>query len=153
MVTRSRLKRTGASPARKTRLPRTEALLERIPKPEVAHIKLLKVDKVVTPHPYCITPKHLETGRMYLDKDAIREAEEKYGAVCDICRARVRKGLQDGILTIDEHKQQTVLFLEIAKEEAKENLNDVAGLNKYLLKIKPVLTELKIDGVAFVKGE
>lgn len=139
MPKRTRLKRSNGT-VRKKRL----NVLAQLPKPP-ANMKLLKIDKFVVPHPYCITPKHLELGRMYLDKAALRDAEQQLGAKCDICRKRVRKGLQADVLSIDEHKEQKALVMEVPKGD----LNEMPELKKYLLKIKPLLKKFNIEGVAF----
>ena len=108
------------------------------------------IDTVGVPHPYCITSKHLQTGRMYLGADAIREAEEKYKAVCDICRKRVKKGLQPKILTYDEHKQ--ALLVECKKDihdpEDKTKMNP--ELHEYLLGIKELAKQEKYEGFVFL---
>jgi hypothetical protein len=122
-----------------------EYLIDKIPKPKVGHIKLLSVDKIMVPHPYCITPKHLTGESMYLTKEIIRDAEKKYGAVCDICRHLVKQGKQKVVLNFDEHQDGLTLFIEVPKGD----LNEVEGLKKYLLEIKPVLRDLGIEGVAF----
>jgi len=136
---RARLKRGSEAPKKK-RLRK----ISQLPAPP-AGMKLLKIEKIITPHPYMITPKHLETGRMYLDESTLVEAEERHGAQCEICRKRVRAGVQDRVLSVTEHKKQNVLFMEVPKGD----LNEIAGLKKYLFKIKPLLEKLKIDGVAF----
>lgn len=125
-------------------------LVLKIPKPKVEHIKVLEVKKIVIPHPYCITPKHLLPDEMYLTKETLKRAEEENNAVCDICRKEYKDGKRDKILSVDEHKEQNVLFLEVPKTE---NLNDVEGLNEYLKEIKPILEELKIDGIGFKQIE
>ena len=122
-----------------------EQLIKQIPKPKVEHIKVLEVKKILLPHPYCITPKHLTGKSMYLNKDTIRDAEKNNGAVCDICRQLVKQGKQEKVFSIDEHKEQLTLFLEVPKG----NLNSILGLKEYLLEIKQTLVKLKIDGVAF----
>jgi len=122
-----------------------EQLIKQIPKPKVEHIKVLEVKKIILPHPYCITPKHLTGKSMYLNKETIRDAEKNNGAVCDICRHLVKQGKQDKVFSIDEHKEQLTLFLEVPKG----NLNSILGLKEYLLEIKQTLVKLKIDGVAF----
>jgi len=136
---RSRLSRKGSKP-RKQRL----NVVDMIPKPDSPNIRIEKVEDIIVPHPYCITPKHLLPGRMYLDESTIKEAEQQ-GAQCDICRVRVKKGLQSSVLSVDEHRKQKTLFLEVPKGD----LNSIPGLHEYLLKIKPKLMELKIDGIAF----
>ena len=122
-----------------------EQLIKKIPKPKVEHIKVLEVKKILLPHPYCITPKHLTGKSMYLNKETIRDAEKSNGAVCDICRQLVKQGKQEKIFSVDEHKEELILFLEVPKGD----LNSILGLKEYLLKIKPTLVKLKIDGVAF----
>jgi len=120
-------------------------LIKHIPKPEGEHIKVLEVKEITVPHLYCITPKHLTGKSIYLDSKAIRDAEKNHGAVCDTCRDWVKHGRQAEILPYDEHRNELTLFLEVPKGD----LNAVLGLKEYLQKIKPVLQELKIDGVAF----
>jgi len=120
-------------------------LIDQIPKPEKQHIKVLEVKKVMIPHPYCITPRHLTGKSMYLDKNAIKEAEKNNNAVCDICRKLVRDGRQQEVLSFGEYEEQLTLFLEVPKG----NLNNIEGLHEYLMKIKPVLVKLKIAGIAF----
>lgn len=125
-------------------------LIDQIPIPEVEHIKIHDIDTIGRPHPYCITPKHLQTDRIVLDADAIRDAEKNHGAKCNICKNLVRRRKQDRILSYDEHTTDIVLFLKIPKVS---DLNGIPGLNAYLKKVKPVLEKLKIDGVAFIPKE
>jgi hypothetical protein len=120
-------------------------VMDKIPKPEVGHIKIIEIDKIMVPHPYCITPRHLTDESMYITRDTIRDAEKKHGAVCDHCRYLVKQGKQPRILTVDEHQDSFTLFLEVPKGD----LNSIEGLKEYLLKIKPILADLKIDGIGF----
>lgn len=122
-----------------------EQLIEQIPKPKGENIKVLEVKEIVVPHMYCITPRHLTGASMYLTEDTIRDAEKNHGAVCDTCRHLVKLGRQQKVLSFDEHRKELTLFLEVPKGD----LNSVLGLKEYLLKIKPMLLELKISGVAF----
>ena len=128
-----------------------DTLSEKIPRPKVEHIKVLEVKKVLVPHPYCITPRHLTGKSMYLDQEAIRDAEKNNGAVCDICKKLVRIGRQTRVFSVDEHSEEMTLFLEVPEGD----LNAILGLKEYLLQIKPILIELGVDGVAFqqVKAE
>lgn len=106
--------------------------------------KLSGIKDIVVPHPYMITPKHLEYSEgMYLDV----EGAEKKGAVCGICRRRHKK-FGEPILSYSEHKQERTLFIEVPKND---NLNKVEGLHNYLLKIKPTCEKLGITGFAFPK--
>lgn len=125
-------------------------LIDQIPIPEVEHIKIHDIDTVGRPHPYCITSRHLQTRRIYLDADAIRDAEKNHNAQCSICRNLVRERKQDRVLSYDEHTTETVLFLKVPNVS---NPNCIPGLNAYLKKVKPVLEKLKIDGVAFIPKE
>ena len=120
-------------------------LIKQIPRPKGEHIRVLEVKSIPVPHLYCITPKHLTGKSMFLNKEAIRDAEKNHSAVCDTCRYLVKHGKQKEILSIDEHLQELTLFLEVPKGD----LNAILGLKEYLIKIKPVLQELKIGGVAF----
>ena len=118
-----------------------EEEINKIPKPEIPNTRLMKIETIVMPHPYCITPKHLEySDSMYLDI----EGAEKKGAVCDICKNKNRK---DGtkILSFKEHEQIKTLFIEVPHHD----LNKIEGLVDYLNSIKPICAELKIAGFAF----
>ena len=58
------------------------------PVPEGAPFKLLEVREQCIPHPYCITPKHLQhADSMYLNAESIERAEKK-GARCGPPTAR-----------------------------------------------------------------
>ncbi len=105
------------------------------------------IDTIGVPHPYCISPKHLEYANMYLDREAIRRGEE-HGAKCDICRKRVRKKLQERILSYDEHEQ--ALLVEVEAEELKEVESE---LREYLLSIKEQAEKDGYAGFAFKKKE
>ena len=73
------------------------------------------LDKIGVPHPYCITPKHLEyNDSMYLD---IEGAEAK-GAVSDICKKINSKDYGRPILTYGEHEQ--ALLVSCLKNPAED---------------------------------
>ncbi len=129
-----------------TQVPRAETYkkeLETIPVPdEGAEFKLLKIEDVVLPHPYCITPAHIlytSRHRMSLSADVIREAEKEGKAVCGICKQQGER------LSYDEHVSNKILFVGVPNY----NLEKISGLKEYLFKIKPVCEELKIQGFAF----
>lgn len=116
------------------------------PPPPGVSFKLLKLEERVLPHPYCITPKHLQyADSMYLDGAAIERAEGK-GAVCDICRKEVRAQRQPAILTYGQHEKVLMLFIGVSANQQKD-LNSVKGLHSYLLKLKKA--NLGIGGFAF----
>jgi hypothetical protein len=115
------------------------------PPPDVS-FKVLRLEERVLPHPYCITPKHLQyADSIYLDGAAIERAESK-GAVCDICRAEVKNRRQPSILKYSEHEKVLMLFIGVSANQQKD-LNKVKGLHSYLLKIKKA--NLGIGGFAF----
>lgn len=101
------------------------------------------IDTIGVPHPYCITPKHVAWAADHhcgmLTKDAIREAEERGGAKCDICRKA------GSVLSIDEHEQ--ALLVE-CKQETKDNKE----LHAYLLRIKDDAEQGGYAGFAFKKA-
>lgn len=109
--------------------------------PESSKKSFKVIDTIGVPHPYCITPKHLKySDGIYLDV----EGAEKKGAVCDICRERVNKGLQDKILTHDEHKQALLINCKMSVKDNKE-------LQEYLLSIKEQAEKDNFAGFAFKK--
>ena len=125
-----------------------KSIINKIPAPQIPHVKLLKVENIFVPHPYCITPRHLTGKSMYLNEETIRDAEKNNNAVCDICKKLVNAGRQKKIMFFDEHQRALTLFIEVPDNE---DLNAVPGLNEYLLKIKPVLLKFGVDGIAFEK--
>lgn len=122
--------------------------LKQIPKPDVPHIRVIEIRKISVPHPYCITPKHIAYASDHyygiLNKSAIEEAE-KHGAKCDICR-KINRKYGKPIVPYDEHITQKTLFIEVPQNR---DLNAIEGLNAYLMKIKPTLESLNIEGIAF----
>ena len=122
-------------------------LLDLLPTPAPgAPFALQKIEDVILPHPYCITPKHLAyADSMYLDAAAIERAESR-GAQCDICRKLVKQRQQPAVLSYSEHESQKTLFIAV---NDNRDLNAVDGLHDYLLQIKPVAESLGIQGFAF----
>jgi len=127
-----------------------KSIIHKIPAPKIPHIKLLKVENIFVPHPYCITPRHLTGKSIYLNEKTIRDAEKNNNAVCDICRKLVKTGRQKEIMSFDEHQKALTLFIEVPDNR---DLNKIAGLHEYLLKIRPVLLKLGVDGIAFKNKE
>ena len=92
-------------------------------------------DTIGVPHPYCVTPKHLEYSEgMYLDI----EGAEKRGAKC---------GMKDCNLTYEEHEIALIIECDVDVKE-----DDVARqeLKEYLLKIKPLAERDKYTGFVFM---
>jgi hypothetical protein len=112
-----------------------------------------KVERVAMPHPYCITPKHVawasDRHAGLLSKEAVRDAEERGGATCDICRVRVRDGRQPHVLSIDEHENAMTVFLQV---EQSYDLNAIDGLGPWLFEQKAEFEKLGIEGFAFATG-
>lgn len=113
--------------------------------PASEHGNFKVIDTIGIPHPYCITPKHLEyCDSMYLNGDTIKVAEGK-GAVCDICRSLVSTGEQAKILTYDEHEEALLV-------ECKIEINPTPPeLHQWLLSIKEEAMRNGYDGFAFKK--
>ena len=126
-----------------------QKIFQQLPKPgKKLLFKLVKVEDICLPHPYCITPKHLAyADSMYLNETTIAGAET-HGAKCDICRQLVKQGKQNEVLPLSQHEKQKTLFIEVVDNR---NLNKVRGLHQYLLKIKPLAAAAGIQGFAFPK--
>lgn len=120
-----------------------EERLQKYARTEMFRVK----DTVGIPHPYCITPKHIQFADMFLDEEAMRRAEE-HGVRCDICVKRVRRNMQDRVLSFDEHKQ--ALLVEVDAEELKEVESE---LRTYLMGIKDKAEKDGFAGFAFIKKE
>ena len=126
-------------------MPKTETptlTLDQLPPvPEGAPFRLLKLERVGMPHPYCITPKHVAHASDHfsgmLTADAIRDAE-KHGARCDICKKQGKR------LSYEEHENPLTLFVAVPQNK---DLNAVPGLHAYLLAVKNA--ELGVEGFAF----
>lgn len=73
------------------------------------------VDTIGVPHPYCITPKHIEVASKYhggmLDGSAIADSETK-GARCGHCKD----------LSYKEHETALLVGCKVDFKEAKEEL-------------------------------
>jgi len=79
------------------------------------------VDTIGIPHPYCITPMHLQCcDSMFLNKESIERAEGK-GAKCGI------KGCN---LSYSEHKEALLISCKIAFETDNKEINDFLLSNK-----------------------
>lgn len=116
--------------------------LEQIPKPpKNSSFYPTKIDTVILPHPYCITPKHIEYSNGILDEISIERAE-RMGARCGICV----KDFNNKILSYKEHESLVTLFIAVPQNK---DLNLIEGLHDYLLEIKEM--NLEIDGFAFPK--
>lgn len=100
------------------------------------------IDTVGVPHPYCITPKHLEYSEgVYLD---IPGAEAK-GAVCGTCKRIKNKDYNKPILTHEQHEQ--ALLVECLKDPKK----DKKELHQYLLSIKEKAEADNYAGFSFLR--
>jgi len=105
--------------------------------------KLVKIETITQPHPYCITPKHIEHCRTGILNETEIEYAESMGAKCDICREEVQRGKRGSILPFSGHENLKALFIGVPQNE---DLNSVPGLNSYLLKVKELGL---VDGFAF----
>ena len=99
-------------------------------------------DSIGVPHPYCLTPKHVEVAADHhggmLGEAAIEHAE-RLGAKCGICK---------GKLTWKQHEQAVLIGCKAELKDEGGTVNP--ELHQYLLKLKP-LVEGHYAGFAFLK--
>lgn len=116
------------------------------------------VGQIGVPHPYMITPKHLEYSQsIYLDIEGAEQRSKeahpndpRRWAVCDICRvANKKKGTP--ILSFSEHQVALVVECDIEFSTADHHI--VPELQKYLLGIKEKAEKEKYAGFSFVKSK
>ena len=111
------------------------------PPPEGSAFEVEKATRVTLPHPYCITPKHVEVAADHhsgmLGEYAIEDAEKR-GAKC---------GMRGCLLPYSSHESQVMLVI-VVKGRPKD-LNSVPGLHAYLLAVKDKAVELGVEGCAF----
>lgn len=88
------------------------------------------------PHPYTVGPKHVKDAADNHGGMMGEETLQKIGCAHPKCS-----------LPYDEHTADEVLFLQLTRDATETEANDE------LIKIKPSLLILKIDGVAFVDTE
>lgn len=95
-------------------------------------------DVLIAPHPYCVTDRHVAVAADYhfgiLNEGTIKDAEKK-GARC---------GVRGCVLSYDKHEK--VLVIQVASDK---QLQDVPGLQDYLLSIKDMATKDGYVGFAF----
>src|SRR3990167_1919683 len=86
-------------------------------------LRLVKIDRISIPHPFCITEKHVVFAADHRSGMLNEEAIAASGAPCGICKK-----------PYDEHTVSTALFVEGPQNR---DLNAVQGLHTYLLQFKP----------------
>lgn len=132
-----------------------EEIISELPIIKSKDFKIESIQRVNhRPHPYCITPKHLEGDSMYLDENAIIKAEEN-GARCgmyengDSYANGFKPGYSRCTHSYKEHKSDFVMFLRatVPNKTPKELL----GVTSWFKKAKPIMEKHKIDGVAFIE--
>jgi hypothetical protein len=102
------------------------------------HTDIFRIkDTIPVPHPYCITPEHMQLDKMYMNGDTIQEAEKICGAKC---------GMEGCKLSYDEHK--IALLVEVDHDG---ELQDVPGLQEYLFSINDMTIRDGFAGYAFIK--
>jgi hypothetical protein len=95
------------------------------------------------PHPYVIGNTHITRNKsMYLGSDQIREMEREHGPMCYYKSSR--RGSPRCSVPYDDHKSDTVAFVELQKDVT----SDEVGTE--LMKLKDKFEEEKIDGFAFI---
>lgn len=96
------------------------------------------------PHPYCITPIHVEVASKHhggiLNEEAMRDAERTYGGRC---------GMRGCRLSFKEHESA---LLVACKSEMKVGDKADPELHAYLLQCVPLCKEDGFTGFAFVKA-
>lgn len=111
---------------------------------ELSKILTLFVVKSIThvnhkPHPYMIGPKHIEFAADNYNgmlTEAVIAAGEKKRIYC---------AHPDCALPYDQHTSDKVLFLQLTRDLTNQEATEE------LMKVKPILEENKVDGVAFVE--
>jgi hypothetical protein len=102
-------------------------------------------ETIGVPHPYCITPIHVEVASKHhggmLGEAAIKDAERTYGGRCGICK---------GKLKFNEH--ETALLVACKGELKDEEGKASPELHQYLLSIKDKCEEDGYAGFAFVQA-
>lgn len=97
------------------------------------------IDTIGTPHPFCITERHVAHAADHfcglLDKFSIEDLERKTGPSCGV------KGCN---LKYSEHEQ--ALLIEVNDDR---DLNDIPELKDYLLECKPICESDGCVGFAF----
>lgn len=106
------------------------------------------VDSISVPHPYCITPKHVEVASRdfggMLGEDAILAAERK-GVRCG---TKTHEG--NCKLAYYEHEQALLIGCNKELKDEKGEVNP--ELHRYLLSIKEECEKNGYVGFAFKKG-
>jgi len=115
--------------------------------PAEAVFRVVGARKITQPHPYCITPKHVQVAADFhggiLNEAAIEDAEQR-GAWCDTCRHTRQR------LSYREHVTSLTLFVTIP-DDAPNDLNEIPGLGDYLSAVKPQAQAMDIEAFAFPK--
>ncbi len=120
-----------------------QVTLGKIPQPPIdASFKLIKIEKVSVPHPFCITPAHVAYAADHCGGILSNEAIKRSGAKCGMKDKRNGRCL----LSLDEHETFVTLFIGVPQNK---DLNAVDGLHAYLLSIKDEATTLGVQGFAF----
>lgn len=136
-----------------------EEIIKLLPECDIDGIKIYGVDSTnYRPHPYCITSRHLQGNAYYLGEQAIMEAEKNNKAHCGMYISpdgqkyinSYKKGYTKCTIPYEDHKHDTVLFLEI-DDKKHPDISKIDGLTEYLKSIANIMTNNKLDGVAFVK--
>lgn len=113
------------------------------------------------PHPYCITPKHLERNPhpMVIGHEQIEEMERKHGPMCGMYgdgssrwrNSRTAKFPKRCDTPYDEHVSDKVAVIQTTQD--CKQLKDIDGFLEWAEKVKPVMNEHGIQGFVFLKPE
>lgn len=108
------------------------------------------IDTIGFPHPYCLTPKHVEYASKkfngMLGNEALASAE-KEGIYCFSCR-EINRRLGDPILKYNEHKHNLLVACYKDMNKTKKLKNE---MKVYLLSIKDMCEKDGYAGFTFLK--
>lgn len=117
--------------------------------------------KTFNPHPYMITPYHLENNphHMYIGKEQIEQMESDIShSLCGWGRTAsgkyVKKGKSACSLLYEEH--ESILIVKVSPDYMKTidgQSKEKKELRAYLLSIKDLMEKDGFIGVAFMEGE
>lgn len=99
-------------------------------------VKLYDINAIIDPHPYMVGPEHVR-----------RAADTNGGIIDEKIIKEVGCAHLGCTLSYEEHKYETVMFLQLKRDISNTEINE------FLLSIKKEMLEDRIDGVSFVETE
>ena len=109
-------------------------------------------DSIGTPHPYCITEKHITGEFMSLGDSEIKQLESKNGCMCGMYVDNsgnyvngYRSGYHKCNVPYEEHTSDLVCFLKLSRNGTNDEANSI------LKELVDNLGENYIDGFSFIE--